>query len=304
MTLGYARSVQIAMPQAAELRGARLVVLATLAAIGGALLAVIAAGYWNSPNDNFAYWIAGWRLGAGNPIYTTGDAAFAPYAYHYTPPLAQLLAPLAVILAPTAYVIGMRALELLATWYLAGRRMLWMLALIAFLPVALDLRFENIHLFIALFLVLGLASAPWIFALGAIVQISPGLGILYLAARGRWRDAAIAAAVGLAIVAVSFIASPDLWREWLTAVTARGSEIGNSLVPLPYAVRAVLGAVLALVAGRLSARNGEIALVVAVTLAMPGLAINGFATLAAILPIWLAGPGGIEGRRAPVALTS
>ena len=33
---------------------------------------------------------------------------------------------------------------------------------------------------------------PVLFAVGAAIKIAPGLGIVYLAARGRWRDAAIA----------------------------------------------------------------------------------------------------------------
>lgn len=68
------------------------------------------------------------------PIYATGDAAFAPYAYHYTPPFAQILAPLTPVVPTLAYLIGFRALLILMTWDLAGRRLLATLALIAFLP--------------------------------------------------------------------------------------------------------------------------------------------------------------------------
>ena len=177
------------------MRTERLILLA-LAAIGGVLLAVIVGTFWMEPNDNLAYWIAAERLVAGEPIYLTGAAAFEPYAYHYPPPLAQALAPLTLFVPVVWYLAAYRALLLLTTWDLAGRRILQMLALIAFIPVALDLRFENVQLFMALAIVLGLGRWPWAFAVMAVIKISPGLGVVYLALRRRWRDAALAAIVG------------------------------------------------------------------------------------------------------------
>ena len=49
-----------------------------------------------------------------------------------------------------------------------------MLALIAFVPVAVELRFENIDLFMALAIVLGLGRWPWAFAIMAVIKLSPG----------------------------------------------------------------------------------------------------------------------------------
>src|SRR5687767_3887444 len=106
-------------------------VLVPLAAIGAVLLAAIVWIFWRNPGDSFAYWLAAIRLVAGEPVYTTGEAAFAPYAYHYPPPLAQVLAPFTLVVPALAYVIAYRVVMLLVTWELAGRRMLWMLALIA-----------------------------------------------------------------------------------------------------------------------------------------------------------------------------
>ena len=106
-------------------------VLLVMAAIGGALLAIIVVLFWQNPGDNYAYWLAAERLVAGQPVYVTGEAAFAPYAYHYTPPLVQILAPLTLVLPAIAYIVGYRALEIVSVWYLAGRAMLPMLALIA-----------------------------------------------------------------------------------------------------------------------------------------------------------------------------
>lgn len=274
-----------------------LVALAILAAIGGALLAVIVATFWMVPGDAFAYWIAGARLMDGVTIYATGDAAFAPYAYHYTPPLAQVLAPLTPAVPTLAYLIVFRVLLILVTWDLAGRRFLATLALIAFLPVALELRFENVNLLMAAAVVYGLGRFPWLFSVGAIVKISPGLGIVYLIMRRRWRDAVIASIVGALIVAVSFVLDPPLWREFLAAIQDRTAITGNSLIPVPYFLRAVVGLAIAIAGGLIGRRHGEILLVVAITVANPNLAANGLAVLAAIVPIWCAGPDGLAARR-------
>jgi hypothetical protein len=280
------------------------VLLLALAGLGGVLLVVIIGTFWRQPNDNLAYWIAAERLMAGEPIYATGDAAFQPYAYHYPPPLAQVLAPFTLFIPALVYVIVYRGLLLLTTWDLAGRRMLWMLALIAFIPVAIELRFENVDLFMALAVVLGLGRWPWAFAVMAVIKVSPGLGVVYLAFRRRWRDAAIAAAVGGAIVIVSFLLDPSLWRAFFEAVSGQADISGNSLIPVPYLVRAFVGLGLIVVGGLIGRRNGELLLVAGVTAANPNLALAGFAVLAAAVPIWRAGPGGIaeRARREPVRL--
>jgi hypothetical protein len=280
------------------------VLLLALAALGAILLVVIIATFWREPNDNLAYWIAAERLMAGQPIYATGDAAFAPYAYHYPPPLAQFLAPFTLFVPVLVYVIVYRGLLLLTTWDLAGRRMPWMLALVAFLPVAIELRFENVQLFMALAIVLGLGRWPWAFALLAVIKVSPGLGVVYLALRRRWRDAAIAAAVGVAIVAVSYVLDPSLWRAFFDAVSGQAGISGNSLVPLPYLVRAVIGFGLVVAGGFIGRRSGELLLVAGVTAANPNLTLAGFAVLAAAVPVWMAGPGGIaeRARREPARL--
>lgn len=274
----------------------KLVVLSLLAAVGASILAVIVAFYWMTPGDNLAYWIAGHRLVTGQPIYAAAELAFEPFAYHYPPPLAQVLAPITLVLPALAFCVIYRALMLLALWDLAGRSMLKMLALLAFVPMAVALRIENVEIFMALAIVLGLRRWPWLFSIGALIKVSPGLGIVYLAVRRRWRDVAVSVVVGAAITGISLTLAPDLWRTWLDAINGRADMVGNSLIPVPYSVRAAAGLVLAVVAGVLGRRPGELLLVAGVTIANPGLSLQGFAVLAAAIPIWLAGPDGIGGR--------
>ncbi len=274
----------------------QLLVLALLAAVGAAILAVIVAFYWNGPGDSLAYWIAGDRLAHGLPIYTAPDIAFEPFAFHYPPPVAQVLAVVTMVLPAFAFSIVYRGLMLLALWDLAGRTMLKMLALIAFIPMAVAVRIENVEIFMALGIVLGLRRWPWLFTVGALIKVSPGLGLVYLAMRRQWRDLAISAALGAGIVIVSLVTVPDLWRGFIDAIAGRADMVGNSLIPVPYSVRALTGFVLAVVGGAIGRRNGELLLVVAVTIANPGLSLQGFAVLAAAIPIWLTGPEGLLGR--------
>lgn len=272
---------------------ARLAAVSVLAAVGATVLAVIVATFWTTPGDDMAYWIAGMRLAAGQAIYAPAEIAFEPFAYHYPPPLAQVLAPVTLVVPAMAYAVLYRALMLVALWDIAGRRMLSMLALLAFVPAAVALRIENVEIFMALGLVIGLQRWPWLFTVGALIKVSPGLGLVYLALRRRWRDFLVASAVGLVITGASFLLAPDLWWAWLDAITGRADMVGNSIVPVPYSVRAITGFVLAIVAGLVGRRTGELMLVAAVTIANPGLSLQGFAVLIAAIPIWRAGPDGI-----------
>jgi hypothetical protein len=185
---------------------------------------------------------------------------------------------------------------LLAVWDLAGRSMLKMLALLAFIPLTYSLRVENVEIFMALAVVLGLGRWPWLFSIAAIVKISPGLGIVYLALRRRWRDVVVSAAVGAAITVTSLVLAPEQWRAFLESIMSRTGMVGNSLIPVPYVVRAGAAFALTVVAGLVGRRTGELLLVVAITLANPGLSLQGFAVLAAAIPIWRAGPDGIGSR--------
>jgi hypothetical protein len=103
--------------------------------------------------------------------------------------------------------------------------------------------------------------------------------------------------VGAAIVAASWVLDPGLWRAWIDAISGRADVIGNSVIPLPFWIRAVAGLGLAVVGGMVGRRKGELLLVAGVTFANPGLAVQSFAVLIAAIPIWRAGPEGLLGSR-------
>ncbi|MES2211173.1 MAG: glycosyltransferase 87 family protein [Chloroflexota bacterium] len=256
-----------------------------LAVIGAVLLTVVAVTAWPTFGDEQAYWAAAQRLVAGEPLYDVSAAANQPYAFWYPPIVAQVLSPFTLILSPAAFTILWTGLLLACMWLLAGRNVFVALALVAFLPVALELRVRNVHIVVALLTVLALRRS-WAFWIPAVaLKIAPLVGPIYLLAAGRRREAALATALGLAVLAVSVALSPAAWVDFGAVVSGRaGSDIGG-LPGLPYAVRLAAGILLAVIAGRRGGRAGEIGVVIAILVANPTLWANAFSLLVAIVPL-------------------
>ncbi len=256
-----------------------------LAGIGAVLLLVVAVYRWSVPADEHAYWLAADRLLHGQPLYDPTATLVTPYAYLYPPPLAQVLVPVVAIVPSWLFDAAWTVAMGLALWWLAGRDVLRALALVAFPPVAAEFWFRNINLFLAVMVVLGLRRWAGWFAIGAAIKVSPGLGIPYIALRGRWRDAAIATGVGLAILAVSVVLAPSDWQAYISFLVDRGPAQQSSFLPVPFIARALVAVVLVVIGSRLDQRRGDILLVVAVTLALPSLWFAGLSVLVALVPL-------------------
>jgi hypothetical protein len=261
------------------------VALVVLAGIGALLLLVVATTAWRIGTDEQAYWQAAQRLAAGQPLYDPSAAPNTPFAYWYPPPLAQVLVPFTSFLSADAFTIGWTIVLLACLWWLAGRDGLVALALIAFLPVAVELRTRNVHLILAVLIVLALRRS-WVFWVpAAAIKIAPALGAVYLLAAGRVREAVGVGLLGGAVLAVSFVLAPGTWLDFLSVVGARAGTDGGALVAIPFPVRFAAGVVLAAAAGRLGGRRGEILLVIGLTLANPTLWATALSLLIAIVPL-------------------
>jgi hypothetical protein len=278
--------------------------LLILAVIGGCLLLIVAVTRWGVPSDEFAYWLAGKRLLAGEPLYDPTANPGTPYAYFYPPPLAQVLAPLTAFVPDAVYVVVWTLLLLVCLWWLAGRHVLVALALVAFIPVAVELWYRNIHLVLAVLIVLGLRrSSVWL-AVAAAIKGAPALGLLYFLVARRYRDALVMGGAGLAMLAVSVAVSPSAWRQFLDVIVADAAGVGASIIPIPFAVRAVVALGLVAAAGYLSRgrdedagrglgrdpRYGEALFVVALVIANPTFWATSLSMLVAILPLWRTAP--------------
>lgn len=259
--------------------------LVVLAAVGATLLLVVAVTRWATPSDEHAYWLAARRLLEGQPLYDPSAGPVTPYAYWYPPVLAQVVAPLAAVLPALAFTAAWTVLMLGCLWWLAGRNVLVALALVAFPPVAVEFSFRNVHLPLAVLLVLAIRRA-WLFPVAAAVKLAPGLGLPWLAARGRWRELGRATLAGSLVLAASVAISPAAWGDWLAIAGARGPGDVASFLPVPYAWRAVAGLAIALWAARQRSHLAEAGLVIGVTIAMPTLWTTALSLLVALVPIW------------------
>jgi hypothetical protein len=256
-----------------------------LAALGGSLLLVVAVSRWGAPADEHAYWLAGQRLLAGESLYDPAATSITPFAFWYPPIVAQVMAPISALVPSFVFSAAWTVLMLVCLWWIAGRDVLTTLALCAFPPVAVEFWSRNVHLILAALLVLAIRRWSGWFSVAAAIKLAPGIGLVYLALKRRWRDAGIAAAIGAAMLLVSVVLSPDAWRQFAEVMLARGPADASTLLPIPYVARAVAGLAILVVAARLEPRWGEPLLVVAVVVALPTLWFTAFSTLVAIVPL-------------------
>jgi hypothetical protein len=169
------------------------------------------------------------------------DPTLSPFVY---PPLtlpffAALAAlPSAVVKAGWALmclgccVVGLRLL---------GVRWRWVPVLLAWPPFVQGLYVGNAVLPTFLFFV----AAPllaWVLAFAPAFKFQLGLPGLWLVRERKWRDLAIAVAVGLGLIAVTLpLAGPDLWREWLRQLSDFSNYLQANDTIMGYSLQRFLG---------------------------------------------------------------
>jgi hypothetical protein len=162
-------------------------------------------------------------------------------------------------------------------WLGGRRRWIWLLA---FPPVALELYHGNVHLLIAAAIALGFRyPAAWVFVV--VTKVTPGVGLLWFAARREWRSLGIALGVTAALVALSLAFDLRLWQEWIQRdlLVSFQTPPNQPQIPLPLLLRLPAAAAL-VVWGARTDRKWTVP--VSAALAMPVLWISAFAVLAAL----------------------
>jgi hypothetical protein len=128
--------------------------------------------------------------------------------------------------------------------------------------------------------------------------VTPGIGLAWFAVRREWRPLGIALGVTGAIVAISLLYEPNVWREWIDFIgsTPEGGSVAQFQIPIPLWLR--LPAALALVVwGALNDRRWTVP--VAATFALPVLWVSGFAICAALASAPLDQRSEVEADTAP-----
>ena len=219
--------------------------------------------------EAISYW--GPRLDAmyANPQWTTTGA------YVYSPAFLQLIAPLKAL--PWIAFMGVwTAILIVAVRFLTGPR----LFAIGVLLAAAELAGGNISLLLAVAIVVSFRwPAAW--ALILLTKVTPGIGLLWFAVRGEWRNLGIALGATAAVIAVSAAIMPGAWLEWLHVLTSiAGRDPTWAAVPIPFMVRLPI-AVAVVVWGARTDRRWTVP--VACMLALPALWYGGLTMLLAVI---------------------
>lgn len=208
-------------------------------AVAWVVAACVAALAWDAArtrplgHDAHAYWIA-----ALDPsLY--GRLPGEPDAFLYTPAAAQALALVTWLPWPLFVALWTAAAVATYLWLARPLRWVWAVPLLAF--AIEDTTLGNITWLMALLVVLGLRNAlAWVPL--ALLKLVSGIGILWYVARRDVRSVVAASVLGAALLAISYLAAPDLWRAYVDFMSTLG---GPGVV-----ARAVIAAVVVVVAAR------------------------------------------------------
>lgn len=242
--------------------------------------------------DLWAYWST--RSGLDYAWARPGESG----AYIYSPAFAHLIAPLTAFPLPVFTALWTTFVAASLYWLVGWRA--FFVGLLA--PVTMSIAIGQTDLLMAAAIVIGFRwPAAWF--LPIVTKLTPGIGLLWFAARREWRSLAIALGATLAIAAVSIAIDPRAWLGWLQMLgrfefPAPGDGV---YLPVPVWIRLPLVAVLIVWGAR---SNRRWVLPVGVCLSLPTVWINTPTILVAILPLLAVGADAPAGRwlRAPSAL--
>ena len=247
-----------------------------LSVVGLFMVWLVVSGLLADPHnlgyDARAYW------GYPRDAVYAGPGESAGYGiYRYSPVFVPLMtlfsqAPWAV------FVAGWVAVSVVVYLWLAGP---WWLAMLAFPPFVIEMRMGNVHMLLALAIVLGFRwPATWSFVL--LTKVTPGIGLLWFAVRREWRALAIALGATVALVVISAALAPGLWLDWIRSLTQTSEPNVPLAAVVPLWPRLIVAAVIIIWGARTDRRW---TVVVGATLALPVLWFHGLAMLVGIVAL-------------------
>ena len=197
-------------------------------------------------------------------------------SFVYSPAFAQVIWPL-TLLPIEVFEKAWLAINLMSLTWLVGP--FWGAMALALLPVRSDLLTGQVHLMLAVALVISFRwPAAW--AMFFLTKVTPGLGVLWHAARGEWRALAIALGSTAAIVAVSVATWPAAWVDWIEVLRVSPDRPAIYILgDTPLVFRLGAAALLVVFAAR---RSRPAALPFIVLLALPAVWLTAVTLLLAV----------------------
>jgi hypothetical protein len=201
-------------------------------------------------SDVRAYYDAGARLNAGQPLYpASADVNVSEY-YRYPPLLAIAFRPLALLpyhVAALLWELLMVASLILAVRLLAPpRATVWALGILAF-PIAWCLAIGQAQVLVTWLLAL---ATPWSVALAGQLKILPALAAVYWVGRHDWRALRQFVLWTVALIVVQVVLEPRGSFDFLSI--ANLGQVGNINNLSPYGVSPILWAILFVLGGMAS----------------------------------------------------
>jgi hypothetical protein len=201
-----------------------------------------------------------WSVPMSDPY--PGPQVGLPGAYLYSPAFLQAILPLRALPWDAFHGLWLAG-GILAAIYLVGP--IGAALAIGLLPfVFRDLYIGNVHLMLGALMVIGMRyPAAW--AAVVLTKVTPGIGLLWFAARAEWRSFAIGIGVTAVVATASFVLAPQLWIEWVQRLTG-GSGTAGSGYMLFFVARCLIALGLVVIGAR---TNRAWLVPVAATIAVP-----------------------------------
>jgi hypothetical protein len=114
-----------------------------------------------------------------------------------------------------------------------------------------------------------------------LTKVTPGVGLLWFAARREWRSLAIALGFTAAVSVATYLLAPALWQQWMQALLVNAGQTQDYSVPPALVFRLPL-AILLVLWGARTDRPWTVG--VAAMLALPIIWVHGLVVALAAVP--------------------
>jgi hypothetical protein len=218
--------------------------------------------------DAHAYWLAG----RGPVDYSR--AAGEIDAFLYSPAFATAVRPLAALDWPFFFAAWVVLQGSLLAWLLRPLPFRWSIPL--FLLCVPELVNANIFILLAASAVMGMRY-PLFWAFPLLTKITSGVGLFWFAARQEWMKLIQVLTCAAAVIAGSYILTPNEWQSWLHFLVSHSGGTQDGTVS--FVLRCLVAAIVVMWGAR---KNYAWVIAPAMVLASPVFALPTLTLLTAI----------------------